>query len=98
MKHSNFKLMQSYLNKKDFLTDDEKDSIDYFEGKGFYKSEQDKSKMPNIFDTRQSMLLKLKNPEIRDKFIDRYFDSGLNQKLIERSELNKRFKILKNNF
>lgn len=40
-------------------TEDEQDSIDYFSGRGFYKTHPDPSEKPNIYDNRQSFLIKV---------------------------------------
>jgi hypothetical protein len=51
--------------KEDFgRTKDEQDAIDYFLGRGFYQTHQDPSVKPNIFDNRQSFLIKIHNKEI----------------------------------
>lgn len=42
----------------------EQDAIDYFSGRGFYKKHQDPSTKPNIFDTRQSFLIKMHNKKL----------------------------------
>ena len=56
--------------KEDFaLTKDEKDAIDYFSGRGFYAPHQDPSVPPNIFDTRESFIIKMQNPEMQLKFL-----------------------------
>ena len=52
-----------------FYTKEEVDAINYFHGKGFYAKEQDPSSKPNIFDTRQSFLLKMHNPVMRKNFL-----------------------------
>lgn len=52
-----------------FYTKEEVDAINYFHGKGFYAKEQDPNIKPNIFDTRQSFLIKMHNPVIRKNFI-----------------------------
>jgi hypothetical protein len=56
--------------KEDFgRTKDEQDAIDYFSGRGFYQTHQDPSVKPNIFDNRQSFLIKLHNKEMRMNFL-----------------------------
>ena len=52
-----------------FYTKEEVDAINYFHGKGFYAKAQDSSMKPNIFDTRQSFLMKMHNPVMRKNFI-----------------------------
>lgn len=52
-----------------FYTKEELDAIDYFHGKGFYAKEQDPNVKPNMFDTRQSFLIKMHNPVMRKNFI-----------------------------
>jgi hypothetical protein len=38
------------------LNQNEKDALDYFNGRGFYEYHQNPKIKPNIFDTRQSFL------------------------------------------
>ena len=49
------------INDSNFYTEKELDSINYFKGKGYYARFQDPSVASNIFDTRQSFLLKMHN-------------------------------------
>ena len=51
------------------LTDEEKDALDYYREEGFYKEHQDLKTSPNVFDSRQSFLLKMENIEMRTKFL-----------------------------
>lgn len=55
---------------KKFFSAEEKDAIAYFEGTGFYQYHQKIEKRPNVFDTRETFLLKMHNQEIRDNFLD----------------------------
>ena len=56
--------------KEDFnRTKDEQDAIDYFLGQGFYKTHQDPSVKYNIFDNRQSFLIKMHDKEMRMNFL-----------------------------
>ena len=56
--------------KEDFgRTKDEQDAIDYFLGRDFYQTHQDPSVKPNIFDNRQSFLIKMHNKEMRMNFL-----------------------------
>jgi len=50
----------------------ELDAINYFEGKGFYARYQDPSVAPNIYDTRQSFLLKMHDISSREKFLQSF--------------------------
>lgn len=52
-----------------FFTKEEVDAINYFHGKDFYAKTQDSSLKPNIFDPRQSFLMKTHNPVMRKNFI-----------------------------
>lgn len=57
--------------KEDFArTKDEQDAIDYFLGRRFYRRYQDSSTKPNIFDNRQSFLIKMHNKEMRMDFLE----------------------------
>lgn len=58
-------------------TKDEQDAIDYFLGRGFYELHQDPSVKPNIFDNRQSFLIKVHDKEIRRNFL-KNFNKGHN--------------------
>ena len=48
----------------------EKDLVNYFNGIGSYKKHQNPKTLPNIFDTRQSFLLKTKDREVRENFLN----------------------------
>ena len=52
-----------------FYSEKELDAINYFQGKGFYARYQDPSVAPNIYDTRQSFLLKMHDTSSREKFL-----------------------------
>ena len=57
--------------KKNFnRTKDEQDAIAYFQGTGFYAKHQDPQTKPNIFDTRQSFLLKMHVDQMRNGFLN----------------------------
>ncbi len=51
------------------FTKAELDAIDYFQGSGFYTEHQDPKVKPNVFDTRQSFLLKMHDPILRENFL-----------------------------
>ena len=55
-----------------FLTKQEQSAINYFTRKGFYEIEQDSRTPPNIFDSRQSFLIKMENDDMRNKFLNTY--------------------------
>jgi len=57
------------LDKKSSYTKEELDAMDYFHGTGFYKQHQDPKVSPNIFDTRQTFLLKMHDPVLRNNFL-----------------------------
>lgn len=54
------------------LTKQEQSAINYFTRKGFYEIEQDSRTPPNIFDSRQSFLIKMENDDMRNKFLNTY--------------------------
>jgi hypothetical protein len=54
------------------LTVPEKDALNYFNGTGSYKKYQNPKTLPNIFDTRQSFLLKMEDREVRENFLKTY--------------------------
>ena len=51
-------------------TKEELDAMDYFQGNKFYKKQQDPRVKPNIFDTRQSFLLKMHDDKLRNDFLN----------------------------
>ena len=51
-----------------FYTKEELDARDYFQGNGIYDKYQDKREKYNIFDTRQSFLLKMHDDKLRNDF------------------------------
>ena len=55
-----------------FYSEKELDAINYFEGKSFYARCQDPSVAPNIYDTRQSFLLKMHDISSREKFLQSF--------------------------
>ena len=59
---------------KDFniWTKDKLDAIAYFEGTGFYQKYQDPKLKPNIFDTRQTFLLKMHDPILPRNFLNSF--------------------------
>ena len=56
----------------DFYTKKELDAISYFQRTGFYLKHQDPKVKPNIFDTRQSFLLKMHDPILRENFLNSF--------------------------
>jgi len=60
------------LGMKIKLTPQEQEAFDYFNGTGFYKNYQNSKTLPNIFDTRQSFLLKMEDPGVRTTFLNSY--------------------------
>ena len=54
------------------FTAEELDAINYFEGTGIYAKYQDPKTKPNIFDTRQSFLLKMHDPIFRENFLNSF--------------------------
>jgi hypothetical protein len=51
------------------LTPEERDAINYFTGQGFYRDQQHFKTQPNIFDTRESFLIKMHDEETRNRFL-----------------------------
>lgn len=60
------------VRKRIQLTPEEQDAFNYFSSTGFYKNYQSPKTSPNIFDTRESFLKKMKNPEMRTNFLNSY--------------------------
>ena len=50
----------------------ELDARSYFQGTGFYSKYQDSKVKPDIFDTRQSFLVKLHDYKLRNEFLDSF--------------------------
>ena len=55
-----------------FYTKEELDAISYFQGTDFYSKHQDPKVKPNIFDTRQSFLLKMHDDKLRNEFLNSF--------------------------
>ena len=60
----------SMKDKMRLLSPQEHDAINYFTGQGFYRSQQDFRTEPNIFDTRESFLIKMHNESNRNRFLN----------------------------
>jgi hypothetical protein len=58
--------------RKTCFTKEELDAISYFQGTGFYAEQQDPKMKPNIFDTRQTLLLKMQDKTVRTKFLESF--------------------------
>jgi hypothetical protein len=56
----------------DFYTKQELDAISYFQGTGFYAKHQDPKTIPNIFDTRQTLLLKMQDKTVQRDFLESF--------------------------
>ena len=59
----------SMKDKMRLLSSQEHDAINYFTDQGFYRSQQDFRREPNIFDTRESFLIKMHNESNRNRFL-----------------------------
>lgn len=57
---------------RNFYSKEELNAISYFQGTGFYQKQQDPEVKPNIFDTRQSFLIKMHNPILRNEFLNNF--------------------------
>ena len=58
------------VDKKPYYTKEELDAMDYFQGNDIYTKYQDKREKYNIFDTRQSFLLKMHDDKLRNDFLN----------------------------
>ena len=58
------------MDKRNRYTREELDAIDYFKGTGFYARQQDPKTKPNIYDTRQSFLVKMHDDQMRNDFLN----------------------------
>ena len=59
----------SMKDKMRLLSPEEHDAINYFIGQGLYRSQQYFRTEPNIFDTRESFLIKMHNESNRNRFL-----------------------------
>ena len=59
----------SMKDKMRLLSPQEHDAINYFTGQGFDRSQQDFRTEPNIFDTKESFLIKMHNESNRNRFL-----------------------------
>ena len=64
--------IQEIPNLYTLYTKEELDTISYFQGTGFYIKPQDSKVKPNIFDTRQSFLLKMHDPILRENCLNSF--------------------------
>ena len=60
------------VDKKSYYTKEKLDAMDYFQGNGIYAKYQDKREKYNIFDTRQSFLLKMHDDKLRNDFLNSF--------------------------
>ena len=60
------------LDKISHYTKEELDAMDYFHGAGFYHQYHDPELKPNIFDRRQTFLLKMHDPVLRHNFLNSF--------------------------
>jgi len=56
-------------DKMKILSPQEREAIDYFTRQGSYRSLQDFRTEPNIFDTRESLLIKMHDESNRNRFL-----------------------------
>ena len=56
-------------DRKKLLSPEEQDAINYFTGQAFYRSQQDFRTKPNMFDIRESFLLKMHDESNRNPFL-----------------------------
>lgn len=66
------KRVRIMFDTKSFYIKEELDAMAYFHGTGFYQQQQDPEVKPNIFDTRQSFLLKMHDPVLRNNFLNSF--------------------------
>lgn len=57
------------IDRRSRYTRDELDAMAYFQGTGFYAKQQDSKMKPNIYDTRQTFLLKMHDETARTEFL-----------------------------
>ena len=57
------------IDRHNIYTKEELDALNYFDGTGFYRKHQDPKTKPNIFDNRQTFLLKMHDDQMRDEFL-----------------------------
>lgn len=60
------------LETPNFYNKEELNAISYFQGTSFYSKQQDLKVKPNIFDTKQSFLVKMHDYKLRNEFLDSF--------------------------
>lgn len=55
-----------------YWTPEERDAVDYKLGTGRYAYYQDPSTPPNIFDRRQTLLLKMQDWHVQEKYLNSF--------------------------
>lgn len=70
LKMSPLGISSSKENLEKVFSPEEKDAIAYYQGKGVYQYYQKIEKPPNIFDTRETFLLKMHEKDTREKFLN----------------------------
>ena len=60
------------IDRPSLYTKEELDAMDYFRGTGFYARQQDPKMKPNMYDTRQSFLLKMHDDQMRNDFLNSF--------------------------
>ena len=63
-------ITMSTIKKEETLSSQERDAIAYIEGTGFYSKQQDLRTKPNIFDTRETFLLKMHDKNNRTNVLN----------------------------
>jgi len=69
-KQAELRRLRVVIRTTPYYTKEELDAISYFKGTGFYAQQQDPKMKPNIFDTRQTFLLKMQDKTVRKKFLE----------------------------
>ena len=60
------------LDKKSYYPKEALDAMNCFQRIGFYSKQQDPKVKSNIFDTRQSFLLKMHDNKLKNEFLDSF--------------------------
>lgn len=69
-KQAELRRLRVGLRTTPYYTKEELDAISYFKGTGFYAKQQNPKMKPNIFDTRETLLLKMQDKTVRKKYIE----------------------------
>ena len=74
------------INREQYLTYQEQQSLHYFCGTEDFETWQHYTTEPNVFDTRQSFIIKMQDEEMRDNFLNSWHKYYENKKDLKNEE------------